>query len=85
MEAISYGKEKPADAGHDEAAWAKNRRATFNYLAGGGRCEALPAVPAISLQLLLRRKVPLVFRELDGAQVAHLDPSLLCPHPVSCS
>ena len=24
---ISYGKEKPFDAGHDEAAWAKNRRA----------------------------------------------------------
>jgi len=24
---ISYGKEKPLDAGHDEAAWAKNRRA----------------------------------------------------------
>jgi len=23
---ISYGKEHPADAGHDEAAWAKNRR-----------------------------------------------------------
>lgn len=26
---ISYGKEKPADPGHDEAAWAKNRRAEF--------------------------------------------------------
>ncbi len=24
---ISYGKEKPLDPGHDEAAWAKNRRA----------------------------------------------------------
>jgi len=23
---ISYGEEQPADAGHDEAAWAKNRR-----------------------------------------------------------
>jgi peptidoglycan-associated lipoprotein len=33
MEAISYGKEKPADTGHDEAAWAKNRRAELNYLA----------------------------------------------------
>lgn len=32
MEAISYGKEKPADPGHDEAAWAKNRRADLNYL-----------------------------------------------------
>lgn len=27
---ISYGKEKPADAGNDEAAWAKNRRCEFN-------------------------------------------------------
>lgn len=26
---ISYGKEKPAVQGHDEAAWAKNRRADF--------------------------------------------------------
>jgi peptidoglycan-associated lipoprotein len=26
IETISYGKEKPADAGHDESAWAKNRR-----------------------------------------------------------
>lgn len=26
---ISYGKEKPADTGHDEAAWAKNRRDEF--------------------------------------------------------
>lgn len=26
---ISYGEEKPADAGHSEAAWAKNRRAEF--------------------------------------------------------
>ncbi|WP_298437432.1 peptidoglycan-associated lipoprotein Pal [Geobacter sp.] len=29
---ISYGKEKPADAGHDEAAWAKNRRDDFDVL-----------------------------------------------------
>ena len=27
---ISYGKEKPEDAGHSEAAWSKNRRAQFN-------------------------------------------------------
>lgn len=27
--AISYGEEKPADPGHNEAAWAKNRRADF--------------------------------------------------------
>lgn len=26
---ISYGKEKPIDPGHDEDAWAKNRRAQF--------------------------------------------------------
>lgn len=26
---ISYGEEKPVDQGHDEAAWAKNRRAEF--------------------------------------------------------
>ncbi len=30
--AISYGEEKPAVAGHDEAAWAKNRRADFVIL-----------------------------------------------------
>ena len=29
---ISYGKDKPADPGHDEAAWAKNRRAEFVLL-----------------------------------------------------
>ena len=26
---ISYGEEKPFDAGHDDAAWSKNRRAHF--------------------------------------------------------
>jgi peptidoglycan-associated lipoprotein len=29
---ISYGKEKPADPGHDEAAWAKNRRDDFVFV-----------------------------------------------------
>lgn len=29
---ISYGKERPADPGHDEAAWAKNRRDDFVVL-----------------------------------------------------
>ena len=29
---ISYGKEKPEDQGHDEAAWAKNRRDDFTIL-----------------------------------------------------
>jgi peptidoglycan-associated lipoprotein len=27
LEAVSYGKERPASDGHDESAWAKNRRA----------------------------------------------------------
>ena len=31
VEAVSFGKEKPADPGSDEAAWAKNRRAEINY------------------------------------------------------
>jgi peptidoglycan-associated lipoprotein len=26
IESVSYGKERPADPGHDEAAWSKNRR-----------------------------------------------------------
>lgn len=29
---ISYGKEKPADTAHDEAAWAKNRRDDFTIV-----------------------------------------------------
>ena len=29
LSAISLGKERPKDPGHDEAAWAKNRRAHF--------------------------------------------------------
>jgi peptidoglycan-associated lipoprotein len=29
METISYGEERPLDPGHDEAAWAKNRRVDF--------------------------------------------------------
>jgi peptidoglycan-associated lipoprotein len=31
MEAISWGKEKPKAPGHDEAAWAENRRADLVY------------------------------------------------------
>ncbi len=31
LEAISYGKEKPKATGHDEAAWAQNRRADIVY------------------------------------------------------
>jgi len=29
LETVSYGKEQPLDPGHDEAAWAKNRRVHF--------------------------------------------------------
>lgn len=29
---ISYGKERPVDTGHNEAAWAKNRRAEFKII-----------------------------------------------------
>jgi len=31
VEAVSYGKEKPAAQGADEAAFAKNRRVEFKY------------------------------------------------------
>ena len=31
MEAVSFGKEKPAATGSDEASWAQNRRAEFTY------------------------------------------------------
>jgi len=29
LHTISYGEEKPADPGHDESSWSKNRRAEF--------------------------------------------------------
>ena len=29
---ISYGRDKPADLGHDETAWAKNRRCEFSIV-----------------------------------------------------
>ena len=32
VDVVSYGEERPADPGHDEAAWAKNRRAVLVYL-----------------------------------------------------
>jgi len=32
IKTISYGKDKPADPGHDEAAWSKNRRGEFILL-----------------------------------------------------
>ncbi len=32
LSVISFGKEKPVDPGHDEVAWAKNRRADFGII-----------------------------------------------------
>lgn len=32
METVSYGEERPADKGHNEDAWAKNRRVEVVYL-----------------------------------------------------
>jgi peptidoglycan-associated lipoprotein len=32
VKTVSYGKDKPADPGHDESAWAKNRRGEFVLL-----------------------------------------------------
>jgi peptidoglycan-associated lipoprotein len=31
VETVSYGEEKPASSGHDESAWAQNRRADIKY------------------------------------------------------
>ncbi|MBX3672120.1 MAG: peptidoglycan-associated lipoprotein Pal [Burkholderiales bacterium] len=31
IETVSFGEEKPAAAGHDEAAWAQNRRSDIKY------------------------------------------------------
>ena len=31
MESVSYGKEKPAALGHDEASWSKNRKVDIVY------------------------------------------------------
>jgi peptidoglycan-associated lipoprotein len=32
MVTVSYGEERPADPGHSESAWAKNRRVHFDIL-----------------------------------------------------
>lgn len=40
---VSYGEERPAAPGHDEDAWAKNRRVEIVYLAGGTSPQ--PAAP----------------------------------------
>lgn len=31
IETVSYGEERPVDPGHDESAWAQNRRAVVSY------------------------------------------------------
>lgn len=33
IETVSYGKEQPVNEGHDDAAWAENRRVEINYSA----------------------------------------------------
>ncbi len=35
IETVSYGEERPLAQGHDEAAWAQNRRDEFEIIAGG--------------------------------------------------
>ncbi|PYO29498.1 MAG: peptidoglycan-associated lipoprotein Pal [Gemmatimonadetes bacterium] len=35
VETVSYGEERPIDPGHNEEAWAKNRRDEVDILAGG--------------------------------------------------
>ncbi len=35
IETVSYGEERPLDPGHDEGAWAKNRRDEFEITSGG--------------------------------------------------
>ena len=32
IQTISYGEERPADPGHNESAWSKNRRAEFRFV-----------------------------------------------------
>lgn len=40
FETVTYGEERPARAGHDESAWAMNRRAEFVIVAGGDMLRA---------------------------------------------
>ncbi len=39
LESVSLGEEKPKNPGHDDAAWAENRRADVLYRAADGRGE----------------------------------------------
>lgn len=40
LEIVSYGEEKPADHGHDDAAWAKNRRVELAVTAGSDKVSS---------------------------------------------
>jgi len=42
MEVVSYGEERPLNTGHDEAAYAQNRRDEFQVTAGGDSLVAPP-------------------------------------------
>ena len=37
VQTVSYGEEKPAAFGHDEASWAQNRRAEFGFYKARGK------------------------------------------------
>jgi len=40
FETVSFGKERPAAQGQNEAAWSQNRRAEFEIIAGGDNLKA---------------------------------------------
>ena len=40
MELGSFGEEKASDAGHDDAAWSKNRRVELSVTAGSDRVSS---------------------------------------------
>jgi len=40
LSVVSYGKERPVDPGHDDAAWAKNRRVEFVVTRGTSRVSS---------------------------------------------
>jgi peptidoglycan-associated lipoprotein len=42
---VSYGEERPAVTGHDEEAWAKNRRVEIVYLSGAAAPQVPPTTP----------------------------------------
>jgi peptidoglycan-associated lipoprotein len=40
LEVVSYGEERPLNSGHDETAYAQNRRDEFEVTAGGDNLVA---------------------------------------------